>query len=599
MGWFDVLAGIATGGLYTAGKAVYQAGNAAEEAGNAAEQAGLAIAVIGTTIESVGEQLVSTLKETEELLTVKRLTPRSESDLWDEEKARLDSLKQERIKLKNELNNLGVSDPSNFSFDFWDFINDMQDIIKKFQLMAKLAAVNREIHDILYQEPGILSTGIYNAKEVLERLNTIEQPMLEDILASVDDNLEVSEEVLEEIKKLFVIKKKVSVPVSELSPSIQDQLEMINSDKLYYDKLLTRKDIIISGLADVIQAHPENVFEIGVGTITVPKENIYGAEILDDLIDMGDIGGVTGGGIHEDITVGGAAKPTDVVGGVIDAGRIREEEIAGSSTPDVAGGAVSGPAGFRDREKAAETTRISDEDTVMDSAAGNISTRDSRMRSMRAVTTSAERDMAMKNISSIKDATAGMSKGYMAMMQPHGARISASLSTKFDGYQRNCDFLKAQKAFYHRQTLKLDRKYELLANKWIEEPGIVPKTLDELHGVLGTFRTEEQPRIDQFLDTLNTNIPQTLGSFNAVLENVRDEEQPRIDLVLDNVNANLEESKQTLSKANETMESVRNALSILDFDTKYVKIGAMAIGGLVVLDLFVGLIVLIRMALGY
>ncbi|MEZ5336325.1 MAG: hypothetical protein R2741_14405 [Methanolobus sp.] len=67
-------------------KLIYQAGNAAEDAGNAAEQAGMAIAVIGSTIESVSQQLESILKETEELLTVQRLTPRSEADLWDEEK---------------------------------------------------------------------------------------------------------------------------------------------------------------------------------------------------------------------------------------------------------------------------------------------------------------------------------------------------------------------------------------------------------------------------------------------------------------------------------------------------------------------------------
>jgi hypothetical protein len=47
------------------------------------------------------------------------------------------------------------------------------------------------------------------------------------------------------------------------------------------------------------------------------------------------------------------------------------------------------------------------------------------------------------------------------------------------------------------------------------------------------------------------------------------------------------------------MDSVKNALSILDFDTKYVKLGAMAIGGLIIINLFIGMIVLIRMALGF
>jgi hypothetical protein len=46
------------------------------------------------------------------------------------------------------------------------------------------------------------------------------------------------------------------------------------------------------------------------------------------------------------------------------------------------------------------------------------------------------------------------------------------------------------------------------------------------------------------------------------------------------------------------MDSVKNALSMLDFDTKYLKLGGMVVGGLVVLNLLVGLIVLTRMAFG-
>ena len=50
---------------------------------------------------------------------------------------------------------------------------------------------------------------------------------------------------------------------------------------------------------------------------------------------------------------------------------------------------------------------------------------------------------------------------------------------------------------------------------------------------------------------------------------------------------------------NDTMESISNALSVLDFDTKYIKLGAMVVGGLLGLNLFFGLIVLIKMAFGF
>ncbi|WP_319508189.1 hypothetical protein [uncultured Methanolobus sp.] len=547
MAWYDVVLGVATGGLYTAGKAIYQAGNAADDIGGAAEEAGMALAVIGSTIQAVGEQLESTLKEAEELLTIQRLTPRSEADLWDEEKARLNSLKQEKTRLENKLKEKGVSNTGNFDFNFWDLISDFSNVMETFQLLARLASVNKEIHDIFYQEPGVLTTGIYNAKEVLERFNTIEQPMVEDILASLDDNLDVSEEVLQEVKKLFVTKKKVPVSIAELSPSIRDQLEMIQTDKLYYEGLISRKDTVTAQLGDIIKTHPQNKFEIVAGAIKVPKENIYASSVLDEVINAASI-------LDTDISIADVLDSKDI------SKNVGMDKVA------------------------AENERLTDNVNIRDSvrtvrnlasSQPSITTTAATSATNVASTTNAASEISTKteaaNISAVniaRMATAvSKSPGYaMSVMQPHGAKISASLSTKFDGYQRNYDLLKAQKAFYFRQSLKMERKYEFLSNKWIEEPGIIPKTLDELHGVL---------------------------------ENVRTKEQPRIDLLLDNVNATLVEAKGTVEKANDTMDSVKNALSILDFDTKYLKLGGMVIGGLIVLDLFVGLIVLIRMALGF
>ena len=562
MGWFDVVAGVATGGLYTVGKAIYQAGNAAEDAGDAAEEAGMAIAVIGSTIQAVGEQLNSTLKEVEELLTIQRLTPRSEADLWDEEKARLDSLRQEKTRLENKLKEKGVNDTGNFDFDFWDILSDFTDVIEKFQLMAKLAAVNQEIHDIFYQEPGIVTTGIYNAKEVLERLNTIEQPMIEDILASLDDNLDVTEEVLQEVKKLFVTKKKVPVSIAELSPSIRDQLEMIQTDKLYYKGLISRKDTVTAQLGDIIKIHPENKFEITAGAINVPKASIYASSVLDDVISATSIldNINIAESIKDDISVADVINDKDIsvntgVNDVVRESEKIEESINIRDTVKNIDTGISNRTvrNLSSSQPAMRTASISN----IEAASSSVSAADAKKETA---------NISAANIARIATSIKRSPNNPMSMMQPYGAKISASLSTKFDGYQRNYDLMKAQKAFYFRQSLKMEKKYELLSNRWVEEPGVIPKTLDELHGVL---------------------------------ENVRTEEQPRIDLLLDNVNATLVEAKGTVEKANDTMDSVKNALSILDFDTKYLKLGGMVIGGLIVLDLFVGLIVLIRMALGF
>ncbi|WP_321428737.1 hypothetical protein [uncultured Methanolobus sp.] len=561
MAWYDVVLGVATGGLYTAGKAIYQAGNAADDIGGAAEEAGMAIAVIGSTIQAAGEQLTSTLKEAEELLTIQRLTPRSEADLWDEEKARLDALKQEKNRLENKLKDKGVSDTGNFDFNFWDIVSDFNDIMEKFQLMAKLASVNKEIHDIFYQEPGVLTTGIYNAKETLERFNTIEQPMIEDILASLDDNLDVSEEVLQEVKKLFVTKKKVPVSIDQLSPSIRDQLEMIRIDKLYYQGLISRKDTVTAQLGEIIKVHPENKFEIAAGKISVPKDNIYASSVIDDVISAGNI--------VDTINIADSIKDNLSVADVLDGKDIRENitenlrenvrenigrtEIARENIRNV-------DSGINERTVRSLSTS---QPTIRATTASNVETASAATSA--AVAKKATTGISAANIARLATSVRKSPGNSMSMMQPYGAKISASLSTKFDGYQRNYDLMKAQKAFYFRQSLKMEKKYELLSNKWEEVPGVIPKTLDELHGVL---------------------------------ENVRTEEQPRIDLLLDNVNATLEEAKDTVGKANDTMDTVKNALSILDFDTKYLKLGGMVIGGLVVLNLLVGLIVLVRMALG-
>lgn len=560
MGWFDVVAGVCTGGLYTAGKAIYQAGNAAESAGQAAEEAGLAIAVIGSTIEAVGEQLESTLKEAEELLTIRRLTPRDEDDLWDEEKDRLNALRQEEARLMNKLAEMGVSDVTDFSFDFWDLLSDMQDVIQKFQIMARLAAVRKEIHDIFYQEPGVLTNSIYNAKEVLERFNTIEQPMIEDILDSLDDNLEVSEEVLQEVKKLFVTKKKIPIAIADLSPDIQDHLEMLRKDKLYYQGLIARKDTVTAQLANVIEQFPEKKFDINMGSIGIAGAHIPAGDIVHGGTHVGNLGDIVAERPHkEDIAREEGRTDIERAGTDIRHERITDSDFIEEEEPHRAGIERVDAAIRHERIidnhfiKKAESETGTDIDREI---ARDIAVEEREMRSAKAT---------METMSNLNMTLAKAPK-YSLTMQPHGAKISASLSTKFDGYQRNYDLLKAQKTFYYRQALKLNRKYELLANKWQEEPGIVPKTLDELHGVLKNVRTEEQPRIDR---------------------------------VLDNLNANLTESQETLSKANDTMDSIQNALSFLDMDTGKIKLGVMVIGGLVVLNLFVGLIVLIRMALGF
>ncbi|MCK5661227.1 MAG: hypothetical protein KAH86_07690, partial [Methanosarcinales archaeon] len=140
MAWDDWVFGIATGGLYNLGKAGY---NAMDSAGDAADSAGVAVASIGATVEALGEQLESLLEEVEELITINRLTPRDEADLWDEERDRLQDLRERETELRAKLAELEDNDYGNW------LDNIMQGMLEKFKILSSLSIVRGEIHKIL------------------------------------------------------------------------------------------------------------------------------------------------------------------------------------------------------------------------------------------------------------------------------------------------------------------------------------------------------------------------------------------------------------------------------------------------------------------
>ena len=193
----------------------------------------------------------------------------------------------------------------------------------------------------------------------------------------------------------------------------------------------------------------------------------------------------------------------------------------------------------------------------------------------------------------LKFSLAGMEKFPVGVRQPQAARISASLNTKFDGFQKNYEFLKAQTTFYERQLLKLDHRFELLNYRWEDEPGLIPQTLDEVHGVLEHLHSEEQPRVDVVLDTLNENLEGSKEAISTLKENLEESKE-----VLSTLKENLEGSKEAISKVNDSLDSLQGSFSFFEKNSSMIKTGALVLGGLVVLNLFFGLIVLFRAALG-
>ncbi len=565
MAWDDWVFGALTGGLYNLGKSAV---NAMGGVGDAAEEAGVAIANIGSTVETLGKQLTSLLKETEELITIKRSAPRDEADLWDEEKELLEDLRQQRDEIKAQLRELGVDEPSSFTFDFSDMFSDFQNIMKKFSLISKLTAVNLQIKDILYQEPGVLTTGIYNAKEVLERFNTIEQPMIEDVLEGIDSNLDVSEDVLEEVKKLFVTKKRYPVLEADLTPIQKDRLEWIGAEKNYFQSLVSRNSTISSSLSGAILSMKVPEMTILPGSITSAgalniHDNVNIADSSVSLVD--DIRDTVLAGDVRDISRGDAARDTVRAGDVRDISRgdaardtVRAGDVRdisrGDAVGNISGSNLSATSSGHISERIARTEINS---AKTEHGAGGSGPASSEMPA--SDTAFSANGLKMLNAALLKDLSTVRTP---AMVIPQGAKVSAHLNTKFDGYAQVCSFYKAKNVFFEREISKLERMEGLIRYRWEETPGVVPRTLEQAHDVLDRFH---------------------------------DEEQPRVEAVLDNLNENLEESKQTFSKVNDTLDLVQGVLS--GVENKYVKYGLMAIGGLILLNLVLGLIVLVRISL--
>lgn len=260
MAWDDWVFGALTGGAYNVGKTIYEASEAADKAGDAAEEigngAGTALAVISSTVNKLGKDMSSFLKEMEQLLTVRRVTPRDEVDLWDEEVERLDALRQHETQLLAELAGLEKSDDDDswfeILFDSFTGNGSYEELI----LRTKLAVVRSAITEILCEEPGVIPTSIHNVQLILERFNTLEQPRLEEILDSANDNLEESKEILSEVHKLFVTRTWKAVLVSDLTPEKRRELESFQKSLLDLDSLIEKNAAISSALRKgLVQAH--------------------------------------------------------------------------------------------------------------------------------------------------------------------------------------------------------------------------------------------------------------------------------------------------------------------------------------------------------
>ncbi len=455
MAWDDWVFGIATGGLYNLGKTTYKAGKAADQAGDALEEiadsVGEALSIIGMTFTELADELNSFVSELEDLLTTERVTPRTDDELWDEELARLNLLRQQETALTTELEAFGeISLPTTW-YEWMSF--DWSEYMEYMMVLAKLNLVKNAIKEILYQEPGVVPTAIYDFKEVLERFNTLEQPRLEDIMDATGDSMEEVQEILTEVHKLFVVTRWKKV--TEFSPVMQTELERLEATLSVYDTLIGKNQLIARQLQDpLVRIHPEE----GMLSSAIQKT---GKPDLKSGMEITDFG----------IAKEPAMKTT-----------LPEKTAVGGEAPAVGGEA---PAGVVHRGTEIPTG------------------------------IPAERKPAV-----MKTAFSGRSMKEKALTaRPAGETLGSVIKTpEVNAYLGSYNTVIGRIRYLERERLKIEKAAYRI--KWVntEEPGVIPKTLDEVERTINRFRIEEQPRIEIILDSVNDTILES----KMLLENVNE-----------------------------------------------------------------------------
>jgi hypothetical protein len=150
--------------------------------------------------------------------------------------------------------------------------------------------------------------------------------------------------------------------------------------------------------------------------------------------------------------------------------------------------------------------------------------------------------------------------------QPMAASVATALKqNSVSAYLDNYHMIEGRVRYFMRERLKIEKAIYRI--KWVavEEPGVIPKTLEEIRAILERLRTEAQPRLEGLID---------------------------------NVNATILETKDVLANVNTSLESAQGAFAFLNQYSLYIKIGMAVAGGLLLLILLFGSIALFRTAIG-
>lgn len=243
-----------------------------------------------------------------------------------------------------------------------------------------------------------------NASDVLERFKTIEQPKIEDILDSVDDNLEESKEVLEQVKKLFVTKKRIPLGIVEIG-----QLPDFTKSKLQF---------------------------------LVEEANHLESAVIKDWKLLAQLREIKAG-----------FQPVNLeLEGVIDS--TKSGSFARSSLDDIT------------------------------------------KESLDNVEKETEAYMRSSALSLTKELTPTIDKYF-------------ALNSRYESF-------KAYQIFHWREIDKLHKEIDKIKYVYVDAPGVIPRTLAKIEDIVARVNTEEQPRIEKIMDSINGNLVESQGILNKI-----------------------------------------------------------------------------------
>ena len=403
--------------------------------------------------ESEKKALQTLLEDMDALLVLERSAPRKHSGLSEFERERLRNLNEELERLREDreelkarlkelrdqlLNEFKIQVPDDSS-DLWDWIwewlsGEKQEKVRKVlgelasvasQLLANrksIKEIENEIHRICYTEPGVVTSMLYNANEALERFNTIEQPKIEDILDSADGNLQESEEILRQVKGLFVTKRRVPIIEAELPPWVRERLVFFTGELSALESVAVNDQKLIVQLRDFKTKLQPTSFQVDKGISTAVPGALGGAN------------------------VDPPAEPSTSV----------DNNIGGTNIPAMPSG-VSKPVGAPEFSK--------------------------------------------------------------AIAQPVAFKTMRGLDTASGKYYAVNSKYMLQKAYLKLHLREIDKtqaEIDKIRFREIQEPGVIPRTIAKLEDILVRLNSEEQPRLEQIIDSINGNLTESQGILNKV-----------------------------------------------------------------------------------